>query len=191
MTPYVPMAPNITVCGQTTSVFIDVLKSFTVLQKAMLDALGVEKLDPQAWYPQERILRAYQKVDFVLGGRGLERFGRQVPALVAFPPGIDDAHTVLAMLDATYHLNHARDGVVMFDLATGEMTEGIGHYSYERVGEREALMSCDNAYPCRFDMGLIAGFAERFVTGVQIDHEPGECRARGGERCFYRIGWVG
>ncbi|PCC71648.1 hypothetical protein SAMN02745121_01191 [Nannocystis exedens] len=189
MTQYVPMAPNITVYGQTTSVFIDVLKQFSVLQKAMLDALGVEQFDPHSWYPQELILRAYQKVDLVLGGRGLERFGRQIPPLVAFPPGIDDAHTVLSMLDATYHLNHSRDGVPMLDLATGEMTEGIGHYAYERVGEREVLMRCDNPYPCRFDMGLIAGFAERFAAGVEMSHEPGGCRAKGGEKCVYRVRW--
>ncbi|MFZ6180328.1 hypothetical protein [Nannocystis pusilla] len=189
MTQYVPKAPNITVYGQTTSVFIDVLKPFAVLQKAMLDALGVDQIDPHAWYPQELILRAYQKVDYVLGGRGLERFGRQVPPLVAFPPGIDGAHTVLSKLDVTYHLNHGRDGVVMFDLATGEMTDGIGHYTYERVGEREALMLCDNPYPCRFDMGLVHGFAGRFEPGVQVTHESSECRARGGDKCLYRVSW--
>ncbi|MDC0718044.1 hypothetical protein [Nannocystis bainbridge] len=189
MTSYQPMVPDITVFGQTTSVFIEVLKSFSVLQKAMLEALGVDAVDPQAWYPQERILRAYQKVDLVLGSRGLERFGRQVPPLVAFPPGIDDPHTVLSGLDATYHLNHSRDGVVMLDLATGEMTEGIGHYHYERVDEREARMCCDTPYPCRFDMGLVAGFAARFVTDVEVEHEPGECRARGGANCVYRVRW--
>ncbi len=54
---------------------------------------------------------------------------------------------MLSKLDTIYHLNHSRDGVVMFDLATGEMTEGIGHYTYERVGEREVLMLCDNPTP--------------------------------------------
>ncbi|MCY1072430.1 hypothetical protein OV090_47230 [Nannocystis sp. RBIL2] len=189
MTQYVPMAPNISVYGQTTSVFIDVLKQFSVLQKAMLDALGVERFEPHAWYPQRLILRAYQKVDLLLGARGLERFGRQIPALVAFPPGIDGAHTVLSKLDTIYHLNHSRDGVVMFDLATGDMTEGIGHYTYERVGEREVLMLCDNPYPCRFDMGLVHGFAGRFEPDVQVAHESSECRARGGAKCLYRLSW--
>jgi hypothetical protein len=82
VTQYEPMAPNISVYGQTTSVFIEVLKQFSVLQRAMLDALGVERFEPHAWYPQRLILRAYQKVDLLLGARGLERFGRQIPALV-------------------------------------------------------------------------------------------------------------
>jgi hypothetical protein len=189
MTTYQPMVPGITVYGQTTSVFVDVLKSFAVLQQAMLEALGVREVEPDKWYPQEGILRAYQKVDLMLGARGLERFGRQVPPFVVFPPGIDDAHVVLENFDVIYHLNHRRDGVVMFDLATREMTEGIGHYHYERVGEREALVRCDNPYPCRFDMGLTHGFAARFAPDVAVTHEPGECRSKGGQACLYRVRW--
>jgi len=189
MIPYQPMVPGITVYGQTIGVFFDVLKSFAVLQQAMLEVLEVREVDPEHWYPQELVLRAYQKVDFLLGGRGLERFGRQVPPLVVFPPGIADAHAVLEKLDVTFHLNHRRDGVAMFDLATGEMTEGIGHYRYERVGEREGLMCSDNPYPCRFDMGLIHGFVARFATDVVVTHEPGECRSKNGSHCLYRARW--
>ena len=189
MTPYEPMVPGITVYGLTTYVFVDAIKSFAVLQQAMLEALGVTEVDAESWYPQERLLRAYQKVDLMLGGRGLERFGRKVPPFVAFPPGIDDVHVVLSQFDVIYHLNHRRDGVVMVDLATGEMLEGIGHYGYERVGEREVLIRCDNPYPCRFDMGLAHGFAARFAPDVAVTHEPGECRAKGGSHCLYRARW--
>jgi hypothetical protein len=107
-----------------------------------------------------------------------------------FPPGIQDAHGVLQLLDKIYHMNHARDGVVMFDAATGKQLDGIGHYLYEgRAGDREALMVCDNPYPCRFDLGLFQGFVARFEPGVKVTHEPGGCRAHGDAVCRYRARW--
>lgn len=189
MTSYAPMVPGVTVHGATVNVFVEALAGFAVLRDAILEVLGVAEIDPERWYPQELVLRGYQKVDYLLGGRGLERFGRLIPPLVMFPPGIHDAHTLLSKVDATFHLNHCRDGVSMLDLATGAMTEGIGHYRYERVGEREALIHCDNPYPCRFDMGLVHGFVGRFEANVEVNHEPGECRTRGGAQCSYRARW--
>lgn len=189
MTSYAPFVPGITVAGPTIGVFVEALASFAVLQAALLEVLGAREVDYDHWYTQEQVLRAYQKVDMVLGGRGLERFGKLVPPKAEFPPGISDAHTILSKLDETFHLNHRRDGVNMLDLTTGALTEGIGHYRYERVGEREARMVCDNPYPCRFDMGLFHGFVRRFEATAAIDHEPGDCRARGDQRCAYRARW--
>jgi hypothetical protein len=186
---YVPLVPGITVSGSTLDVFIQALGSFTVLREAMLEVLGVPEIGVDQWYSQEQVLRAYQKVGYVLGGRGLERFGQIISTTAFLPPGIEDAHTVLSQLDVVYHLHHRRDGVVMLDLATGQMLEGIGHYYYERAGERAAMMTCDNPYPCRLEIGLLRGFASRFQPGVSIEHEPGECRDRDGSRCVYRVHW--
>lgn len=189
MTPYTPFVPGINATGKTLDMLIEAVGSFSVLRETMLEVLGVPEVDVEMWFPQERVLRTYQKVESLLGGRGLERCGRLIAAKVALPPGISDAHTVLEKLDTTFHLNHRRDGVVMFDLATGEMLEGIGHYHYQRVGEREVVMTCDNPYPCRFDLGLVHGFAARFTPTVSVAHEPGACRIRGDTQCVYRATW--
>jgi hypothetical protein len=189
MTQYLSFVPGITVAGPTIRVFVDALQSFSVLRETMLEVLGVTTLDDDHWYPQERVLAAYQKADYLLGGRGLERFGRLVPTRAHFPPGIDDAHALLSKIDAIYHLNHRRDGVLMLDVATGAQLEGIGHYHYERVGDGEVRITCDNPYPCRFDVGLMHGFAARFQPDVVMVHEPDTCRARGDACCVLRATW--
>lgn len=186
---YIPFVPGITVAGKTLAVFIDTLASFPVLREALLEVLGVPRIDDDEWFPQDLVLRAYQKVDYLLGGRGLERFGTAVPALAEVPPHIDGAHAVLAALDVVFHVHHRRDGATMIDLGTGVMTEGIGHYHYERTGEREAIMVCDNPYPCRFDIGLCRGFAGRFAPTATAEHIPGSCRLDGDTSCAYKICW--
>lgn len=186
---YRPFVPGITVAGVTVGVFTETLRSFAVLREAILEVLGGTDVRDDVWYPQERVLRAYQKVDHLLGGRGLERFGRAIPGLASVPPTVTSAHDVLSQLDFVFHFHHARDGVQMVDPATGVMLEGIGHYRYERLGEREVRMTCDNAYPCRFDLGLCHGFAARFEPTAASAHEPGDCRARGDAACAYRVRW--
>lgn len=186
---YVPFVPGITVAGQTVRVFTDALQSFPVLREAILEVLRVQVVEDDVWFPQELVLRTYQKVDHLLGGRGLERFGKTVPPLVVLPPTITGAHDVLSQLDVVFHLHHCRDGARMFDPATGAMLEGIGHYGYERVGEREVRMVCDNPYPCRFDLGLCHGFAALFEPSAAAQHEPGSCRAHGDPACAHRIRW--
>lgn len=190
MTRYAPLVPGITVYGKTLLIVHELVQAFAVLREALVDALGHAVVDPERWYPQEDVLRVYHKVDALLGGRGCERLGRLVEARAMIPPGLADVHGVLAGLDAIYHLNHRRDGAQMFDPATGAMLEGIGHYHYEgRAGAREAVMRCDNPYPCRFDLGLFHGFAARFEPGVSVTHEPGACRRDGDAACVYRARW--
>lgn len=68
----------------------------------------------------------------------------------------------------------------------------FGVYDYESVGDREALMTCENPYPCAFDRGLITGVVEKFSsegTLVDIDEESDVCRDDGGQRCVYRASW--
>lgn len=186
---YRPFVPGITVSGVTVRVFVETLRSFPVLREAILEVLGDTDVREDVWYSQESVLRAYMKADHLLGGRGLERFGRTIPGLASLPPTITSAHEALGSLDAVFHFYHARDGVQMVDPATGAFAEGIGHYHYERVGPREGRMVCDNAYPCRLDLGLCHGFAARFEPTTVSVHEPGECRDRGDAACAYQVRW--
>lgn len=190
MIKYAPFVPGITVSGPTVVLIAESVTSFSVLREVLLETLGVTHIDPSQWYPQEDVLRTYQKIDALLGGRGLERVGRLVPTRAIFPPGIDSALQALASLDLTYHMNHRRDGVDMVDPSTGAMLEGIGHYRHRGdPGGREVVMVSDNPYPCRFDMALFQGFVERFEPRVEVVHEPDLCRSLGDATCTYRARW--
>lgn len=188
MTQCVPAVPGITVAGTTILVHVEFIAQLSVLRQMILDTLGVSEIDVDAWYPQEMVLRTYQKVDTLLGGRGLERLGRLVPTRAAAPP-FTSAHEILAGLDVAYHMNHRRDGVPMYDPRTGATLEGIGHYAYERLGERAARMTCDSPYPCRFDIGLFHGFIDRLEPAVQVVHDPETCRILGDPACRYDLRW--
>jgi hypothetical protein len=54
-------------------------------------------------------------------------------------------------------MNHKVLGKVLFDPATGKMGEGIGHYHFEKLGNNEFKVTCENPYPCDFDKGLLKG----------------------------------
>lgn len=192
-------ASGITVSGSSAFSVIEAVKSFSVLVSELLqvlkvqtrDASGAPAIDPNAWYPMEDYLQAYKKIDSLLGGRGLEKIGGLVPKNAVLPPGLSDIHKVLGSLDVAFHMNHRRDGKDMFNPATGEMLEGIGHYAYQPVdGKNEVHLVSSAPYPCRFDLGLIRGFAQRFEPGATVTHDPGTgCRARGGESCTYVVTW--
>ncbi|MCP3145351.1 hypothetical protein [Pyxidicoccus xibeiensis] len=195
----VPYAPGITVSGTSARAVIEAVKSFSVLVAELLQVLKVETrdasgalvIDANAWYPVEHYLEAYKKIDTLLGGRGLEKIGTLVPKNAVLPPGLSDAHSVLAGTDIAFHMNHCRDGTPMFDPATGQMLEGIGHYAYRPVeGKKEVHMVCDTPYPCRFDQGLLKGFAQRFEPTATLVHDLSTgCRAKGGASCTYIITW--
>jgi hypothetical protein len=67
-----------------------------------------------------------------VGPRALFQYGQHLPKYAPFPPTITDIQSAMGSMDAAYHMNHRKNGKVMFDPATGEMLEGIGHYGYRR-----------------------------------------------------------
>ncbi|UJR85230.1 hypothetical protein [Sandaracinus amylolyticus] len=190
---------NITVSGASVVSIVQAVKGFSVLVSTLLevmkvqtrDATGALAVDPNAWYPVRDYLIAYKKIDTLLGGRGLEKVGSLIPSHAVFPPNIKDVRGALASIDVAFHMNHKLDGAPMFDPSTGTMLEGIGHYGYQAVpGKNEARLVCGNPYPCRFDLGLIRGMAQRFEPGATVTHDANEgCRAKGGESCTYVVSW--
>lgn len=58
--------------------------------------------------------------------------GLSIPENAVFPPWVVDIDTAVKAIDIAYHLNHRKDGKPLFDMKTGTMSEGIGHYGYER-----------------------------------------------------------
>ena len=190
---------SITVTGNSVRTIAHAVRSFSVLVETLHDVLGVDtrdatgarSIEPQRWYPLPEYLVAYRKIDSLLGGRGLEKIGSMVPENVTFPESVSDVHSVLASCDVAYHLNHARDGQVMFDPGTGTMLEGIGHYRYAPTpGRSEGRMVAENPYPCRFDLGLMRGMARRFAPAATVTHDAEHgCRSKGAANCAYIVRW--
>ncbi len=190
---------GITVSGSSTITIIDAVKGFSVLVEELMKTMNIQTrnaegkpvVDPKAWYPLESYMPVYKKIETLLGGRGLEKVGSMIPQFADFPSNIRDIHSALAAINVAYHMNHRKDGRLMFDPATGEMMEGIGHVRYQPVaGKNEVAMVCDDLYPCRFNVGLIRGMAQRFEPKATLTHGPDQnCRLKGAPNCTYVITW--
>ncbi len=152
---------------------------------------GKPRLETNAWYPLESWLSCFEAICREVGSSVMFDIGRHVGANAPQPPHIDDIDATLRSLDVTYHHFHRKNGVRMFDAATGKMLEGIGHYEYRRAWDaKKILVVCENPYPCDFDLGNITGFATRFEPRAKVAHDDeGVCRKRGAERCSYVITW--
>jgi hypothetical protein len=155
------------------------------------EATGAE-VDTDAWidgwYDQQAWLDALREIDLEYGAEVLFNIGAEIPNTALFPASPVDIHTAVASIDVAYHLNHRRGGQIMIDPATGAMVEGIGHYGYERVGERQILSTCVTPYPCEFDFGIVATMARRFEPRTIAEH-LGECRRHGAMACTYSLRW--
>ena len=152
---------------------------------------GKLRLDTDAWYPQEAWLKCYEAITREVGASVMLDIGRNLGSKGPVPPRVTDLEKAMSWLDAAYHQYHKKRGKLMFDEATGQMLEGIGHYSVRWVpGERKIISVCENPYSCDFDLGLLTGYATRFTPRSRVDHDPSApCRKRGSNSCTYVITW--
>lgn len=192
--------PGIEVNGQTVWAVVDgfILSKGTpsrVLVEAGIGSLGPDglvKIDPAAWYSQEAWLLAFQKISERLGTQVLLNIGKRIPENAIFPPWVVDIESAIRSIDIAYHLNHRKAGKVMFDLETKQMTEGIGHYGFERPDPTRALIIsvCRNPYPCAFDRGILSAMARRFEATANVSHvDEHVCRQTGADQCTYHVKW--
>lgn len=197
---YRAIEPGIEVNGQTVWAIVDGFGAFTSMGSKYLlnEGLGelgldgVARIEPGRWYSQEAWLRAFQRIGTEMGDSALHLIGLKIPANAIFPPWVVDVDSAIKSIDVAYHLNHRKQGEVMFDMASGRMLEGIGHYGYLRPEPRQnrLVCLCDNPYPCAFDMGIITTMARKFARQARVDHQPGEpCRKQGADSCTYVVTW--
>ncbi len=148
---------------------------------------------PGKWYSQQAWLDAFKAIANEVGLLTLFQIGRRIPENADWPPHVTDIHSALASIDVAYHMNHRINGRALFDPATGAMSEGIGHYGYQRIDDRTARMTCKNPYPCDFDRGIIESAANKFKPAgfrVSVHHDdPAMCRKAGGDACIYTVTW--
>lgn len=152
---------------------------------------GKLRLDVDAWYPQEKWLACYEAITREVGANVMIDIGRSLGSRGELPPHVKDLEQAMAWLDAGYHQYHKKRGKPMFDEATGQMLEGIGHYGARWVpGERKVIALCENPYSCDFDQGLLIGYASRFNPRSRVEHDATTpCRKLGANSCTYVITW--
>ena len=170
--------PKVEVLGANIFSIIDGMGAFKKMAYDILKDCGIEDPKANEWFKMQHWLDAFKIIYEKIGDSTLKVIGSKIPETAKLPPQINSIESFLPMLDQAYHMNHRG----------GE----IGHYNYEKTGDREGTITCNNPYPCAFDHGLIQGFVEKFRgTGSipSIKHEPGSCRMEGSEVCKYRINW--
>jgi hypothetical protein len=192
MTQYVAIDPEMEVNGETVRAIVNGMDDKRLAYE-ILEKNGIKDPQPGKWYSQQSWLDAFREIGENVGDDALKKIGNAIPHNAQWPPDVDDVDKALASIDVAYHMNHRKDGVVLFNPETGEMKEGIGHYGWDQTGEKEGRMRCDNPYPCPFDLGIIEAAAEKFAKEkacVQVIHEEGECRnMEKGDCCTYIIKW--
>ena len=187
---FVPFAPDVEVNGQTVwsvvaaFAFDRRIPSRFLVEQGIgtLGEDGLVQLEADGWYSQAAWLRAFQKISEHIGANVLFAIGKRIPENAQFPEWAKDIETGVQSIDVAYHLNHRRHGK--------PMTEGIGHYGFERGGSRRLLSRCENPYPCDFDLGILTAIARRFERTAYVAHvDEQRCRKHGAEACTYEVTW--
>ncbi len=195
---FIPFEPNIEVNGQTVYAIVDGFRLFRRIASAVLQQEGIGHMrmdgdldiDLHGWYSQAAWLRAFARISDEAGNGSLFAIGRQIPENAEFPPSVVDIHTAIQAIDVAYHLNHRKQGEVMFDPHTHAMREGIGSYGYQLAQPGRIIVECNNPYPCDFDRGILTTMARKFEPQAQITHDDTQpCRKHGGNACTYAITW--
>jgi len=184
--------PGIEVNGQTVQSIVDgfgIVKSLAT--KPLRDAGLPEEIKPDGWYSQEKWLKAFETIAKIYGSNTLLTIGLKIPKNAIFPPFVKDIETAIQAIDIAYHMNHRKNGKVMFDEKTGQKQEGIGHYGYKKIsGENMIVCECNNPYPDDFDKGIITCMAQKFMPNADVRHDDSKpCRKQGANSCTYIITW--
>jgi serine/threonine-protein kinase len=189
-----PLVAGIDVCGALIRAVLGGFGTFRSVGLKYAGHFGVVdeagRIGADEWSSQAAWLAAHERIISEIGGGMLFNIGQNIPAHARDWPAAADIEAAMKALDVAYHLNHRRDGKVMFDPATGAMTEGIGHYAAAReVGAKRITLTADNPYPCELDHGIITAIARRYEPNARVEHTPLGCRTLGAAACTYVVTW--
>jgi hypothetical protein len=193
------LAPGIEVGGASLQAFVDGLSKYPSVAMKYLTQFGlvqgdagkVGQIDSEAWYSQDVWLAAYEGIAKEVGFNALYAIGTAIVEATQLPKDVADIRAALMSLDIVYHLNHRKNGQILFKLDTGEALPGIGNYECHVLAHEKCIvMVCDNPYPCDFDRGLVTGLASRFQPQSSTRHDDdAPCRKKGAESCTYVVRW--
>lgn len=190
---------KVEIIGAALQSFFGGLGSFQSLADRILCELeygsrredGSYYFEADRWYPAGPNLEMFAMLKDKIGPNTLRQVGRSVPERAIFPPEVDSIEKGLASIDIAYHMNHGQNGRPLFNPATGEMQDLIGHYRMEAGSdEREIRIVSDTPYPSEMDEGIVAAMARRFEPGAGVTLDPdAPSRLRGGSSCTYVVRW--
>lgn len=161
----------------------------TIIEKHSIDT------NTGSWNNLQDLLNALKDISDIIGDMNLFTIGKMTVENATFPP-MDGLEMALRSIDVAYHMNHKKDGQTMFNPATGQMVEGIGHYtlkSFDQISKK-AVMICHTPYPSKFEEGLILQIVRKFKPEgsirqrVSLDTDK-ETRLSGGDTCTFNISW--
>lgn len=140
------------------------------------------------WYSMEKWLLIFKLISDKTGPHTLLNIGKKIPYTAQFPKNNGTLADGLKSIDIAYHMNHRNaQGQVLY--SNGVILEGIGHYLLRDVSNEEAIMVCENPYPCDFDKGIILAMAQKFEPRAIVQHESVECRKNDSNYCIYKVTW--
>jgi hypothetical protein len=188
-----PLVDGIEVWGRLVKAVMEGFGAFTAVGLSFAQRFGVPdiraEIGPDVWVPQELWLRSFDEIVDSVGAGVLFNIGSKLPLTARDWPPAREMVADLRVLDAVYHANHRRNGVVMIDAASGTMTEGIGHYRVDSESARAVTLECDNPYPCELDHGILTAIARRCDPSARVEHAPLGCRTVGAARCWFSVTW--
>jgi hypothetical protein len=188
------------ILGSNVQVILDGFGSFTLLASKIMaesglgtpDKDGLVKLVPTEWYSVPAFMRAWERIQAEFGDYTLKQAGRSIPtkATTATDTQLSDIDTAFNLLDASYLINHTKNGVRMFNPETGEMMEGIGHYRTKTgPGKNQITVDVNCPYPCAFAGGVIEGLAQMFDPKAKMTHDPKACRKHDSPICTFVVSY--
>ncbi len=193
MAQFVAINKDVEVNKQTVLSVVEAMEQGRDKRVNILIKNGID-LEKKEWFNQQKWLDSFKDIAVSLGDMNLFMIGKAIIENAKFPP-IKDLEEGLRVIDVAYHMNHKLDGKVMFDGKTGNMIEGIGHYSLVEYNSKDktAVMVCDNPYPSKFDEGIITQIVRKFKPSgardkVSLDGSK-ETRTKGANTCTYKISW--
>jgi hypothetical protein len=183
--------PDVEVEGAVVLSVVEGMGEFRTMAEAILAQHGIRKPQPEIWYAQQPWLDSFKTIADKIGPRTLFAIGKKILEAVEWPDWINSLETGMKAIDINYHMRHRINGQIMFNPSTGELTPGIGHYTFEGLtSDTSAVMVCNNPYPSEFDRGIITAMGRRFKPNLEVKLDTDKpTRIKGADSCTYIIEW--
>lgn len=146
--------------------------SEALVKKVLRDA-GVEGIDPNRWYDINWAMSVYYAIYEKIGRGALIAVGKKMIEAAPFPPGLDDAKSLLPGLDAAYRMN--------------VRGADIGEITCEFDDDHSATLVWSTLGPCPLNIGIIEGCCSRVGSPALVEHGAGGCMDEGGPSCTYLV----
>jgi hypothetical protein len=190
MAEYKAFIPGVKVSGKAIFSVLEAMKGFDANASELLEKNGIKYFINEGWYPQQAWLNTLKDIADKMGEVMLFNIGKAILSNVKLPPGIESIEKGLCLIDVAYHMNYRLNGKIMFDPFTGIMTEGIGHYVYEKTGEKSGKVIGLNPMPCEYSRGFITAMTRHFQPLSEVILDSNVKNKKDGEdSSTYIITW--